>query len=332
VRPSYDLLRGACFVALAATAGCAGGTTVGPAPFAPATATPGHDGGSALPTNSPAPGQSTAPTASPAPGASVTPSAPTPTPSASHGATPSPSPTPTSTATSVATNPIKHIVIVIQENRSFDNLFRGFSEPSGAVADYANYGYDKNGNQIALQPILLESIYDPGHSHGDFVADYDGGKNDGFKANNSGTNSSTANNGYAYIEQQEIQPYWDMAAQGALAQRFFHGMTGPTWPSHLMWAAGSTTWDGNPNDRVDGNPGTSLGWGCEDGNASDTTSALAPNGTETAGPFPCFTGVTTIADLLQNAHHSCATIRGRSKPPARAETRAETRRRRPAAT
>jgi phospholipase C len=195
-------------------------------------------------------------------------------------------------------------VIVIQENRSFDNLFHGFSEPSGAMADYANTGSDSSGNPVTLMPIPFEGIYDPGHSHSDFVADYDGGKNDGFKTNNSGANANTGNYGYGYVPQVEVQPYWDMATQGALAQRFFHGITGPTWPSHLMFVAGSTTYDGNPNDRVDGNPGTSLGWGCEDANKSDTTTALAPNGVETAGPYPCFSGVTTIADLLQNAGHT----------------------------
>ncbi len=47
---------------------------------------------------------------------------------------------------------IKHVVIVIQENRSFDNLFDGFPG-----ADTQSFGYMSNGTKVALQPIPFES-------------------------------------------------------------------------------------------------------------------------------------------------------------------------------
>jgi phospholipase C len=259
-----------CILALG-TSACSGGATIGPAPNGRgATATPSPPG-----------------------------TTPTPLPS---GVTPSPTPTPTAIAASAGK--IKHVVIIIQENRSFDNLFHGFSEPSGAKADYADFGYDQSGNKIPLMQISLLGYYSPSHGHADFERDYDGGKVDGFYNNNTGTGASTANYGYAYIAQAEMQPYWDMASQGALAERFFHGVTGSTWSSHLMFVAGSTTYDGNPDHRVIGNPQVQLGWGCEDGNPNDYTGSLDAAGNVIHGPFPCFSGITTIADLLQNAGHS----------------------------
>ncbi|MFZ0574488.1 MAG: alkaline phosphatase family protein, partial [Candidatus Cybelea sp.] len=60
---------------------------------------------------------------------------------------------------------IQHIVIIVQENRSFNNLFYGFPG-----AKTAKFGYDQNGNKIQLQPIGLETTWDIDHSFGSFLA------------------------------------------------------------------------------------------------------------------------------------------------------------------
>ena len=50
---------------------------------------------------------------------------------------------------------IQHVVIVIQENRSFNNLFYGFP---GATT--TTYGYNTSGQKITLQPVVLETTWD----------------------------------------------------------------------------------------------------------------------------------------------------------------------------
>jgi len=77
--------------------------------------------------------------------------------SSSSPASPNPSPLPNPTPT--AASSIKHIVIIMQENRSFDNLFQGYPG-----ADTVNYGMS-NGQKIPLQPVLFERITDVDHSH-----------------------------------------------------------------------------------------------------------------------------------------------------------------------
>jgi|ERR1700679_229335 phospholipase C len=47
---------------------------------------------------------------------------------------------------------IKHVVIIVQENRSFNDLFYGFP---GAYT--VSYGRDPQGRRIALQPIGLQT-------------------------------------------------------------------------------------------------------------------------------------------------------------------------------
>jgi phospholipase C len=71
----------------------------------------------------------------------------------------------------------------------------------------------------------------------------------------------------------------------------------------MVFNAGSTTWNGNPNQRVTDN--TDSLFGCSDPNhATDTFATLNADGTAGPNVDSCFKGVTTIEDLLANAGHS----------------------------
>src|SRR5579862_3386281 len=72
-------------------------------------------------------------------------------------------------------NPIKHVVILVMENRSVDNLFNGFPG-----ANTQSWGLDSHGNTITLQQVSLKTKYDLVHSHAAFGIEYDNGKMDGF--------------------------------------------------------------------------------------------------------------------------------------------------------
>ena len=60
---------------------------------------------------------------------------------------------------------IQHIVIIVQENRSFNNLFYGFPG-----AKTVKYGYNTSGEKITLGPIGLETGWDIEHQLGGFLA------------------------------------------------------------------------------------------------------------------------------------------------------------------
>ena len=68
-----------------------------------------------------------------------------------------------------ASTPIKHVVFIIQENRSFNNLFMG---SPGATTQ--NYGYDKRGRKIVLHPQGLATFWDISHLAKSFFAACDG--------------------------------------------------------------------------------------------------------------------------------------------------------------
>ncbi|HYL27208.1 MAG TPA: hypothetical protein VEW74_05185, partial [Candidatus Nitrosotalea sp.] len=54
---------------------------------------------------------------------------------------------------------ITHVIYIVQENRSFDNLFQGYPN-----ADTVSQGMNSNGNTITLQPSSLKNVYIIEHS------------------------------------------------------------------------------------------------------------------------------------------------------------------------
>jgi len=164
----------------------------------------------------------------------------------------------------------------MQENRSFDNLFRGFPG-----ADTAQTGLDQ-GIPVALRPTPLGNGPDLDHTHTGWWKQWDGGKMDNFAI--SGTLLP-----YSYILPSETVPYWTLAREFTLGDRMFQSNTGPSFVAHQYMIAGQS---GHASE----NPTGSV-WGC-DAAVGATVALLGPNGTDLLpGVFPCF-DYKTMADLL----------------------------------
>jgi phospholipase C len=175
---------------------------------------------------------------------------------------------------------IKHIVVIMQENRTFDNLFHGFPG-----VDTVESGMS-NGKLVALQPIRLEQGTDVDHSHLAWWKAWDNGMMDGFAHDK----YPIRNLPYAYVPQQETEPYWTLARQYTLGDRMFQSNTGPSFPAHQYMIAGQSA-------EADENPG-STDWGC-DAPQTAKVAMVGPNGTDLPGVYPCF-DYPTMADLLDS--------------------------------
>jgi phospholipase C len=181
---------------------------------------------------------------------------------------------------------IQHVVIIVQENRSFNNLFMGFPG-----ADTSSEGKRSDGQTVALMPVHLESG-DIGHSHQNFLVSYDGGKMDGFDQETYDQPQHPLLP-YSYVTPSEIQPYWQLAQQYVLGDQMFQSNSGPSFPAHQYLIAGES-------DDADGNPGGDV-WGC-DAPKSVRAPQMAPDGQqEKTGVFPCFS-YQTLGDLLDAQH------------------------------
>ena len=175
---------------------------------------------------------------------------------------------------------VKHIVILIQENRSFDNLFTGFPG-----ADAPSFGYAGK-KRIALHPTPLE---DPGNIENnwrDAISGWNRGKMNGFEHEH--FYGGPLDYAYAYVPRGESAPYWAMARRYVLADRMFPMEFGPSYTAHLsLIAANTTIKPAFPIAEVDA-PDT-LKWGCEAPQGTRTYTLNVRRVERFNGPFPCFT-------------------------------------------
>jgi len=137
-------------------------------------------------------------------------------------------------AAAVTVDPIQHVVVIVQENRSFDNLFHGYPG-----ANSRNFGYDSKGNKVLLHEAPLATAYDLDHSHAGFETEWNTGQMNGFDLEkNSG--APIADPAYAYVPYADVKPYWDMAHEFVLADQMFQSNEGPSFPAHQFLIAGQS--------------------------------------------------------------------------------------------
>jgi phospholipase C len=183
---------------------------------------------------------------------------------------------------------VKHVVIIVQENRSFVDLFRGFPG-----ADAPSFGYAGN-RRIVLKPVPLEDPNNIENNWSDAVTSWDNGKMDGFSHEHFyGTKDTFP---YAYVPAAESHPYWELARRWVLADRMFPTEFGPSFTAHLNLIAANT--ELNPHE-IEVDAPAALPWGC-DAPPGTRTYVLAA-GSESLGPFPCFKPLRTMADTLDAA-------------------------------
>jgi phospholipase C len=191
-----------------------------------------------------------------------------------------------------STSPIKHVVIMIQENRSYDNLFATFPGADGTTK-----GLTHTGAWIPLIKAPLVST-ELDHAYSGFVTEYDHGKMDGFDLTRFGSSGQLQAAGtypYRYVDPAQIQPYWTMAKQYVLLDHLFQTQASGSYTAHQDLIAGGTAI--NPTESIIDWPSRGP-FGC-DAPAGTVTSLITNEGQYlfNQGPFPCLT-YKTLRDLL----------------------------------
>jgi phospholipase C len=171
-------------------------------------------------------------------------------------------------------NPIKHVIVIVQENRTPDNLFGSNSSAnqyflSGADLSATGLAYSGSGKtkkvvKVPLISIPLASVYNlgdnkpaddynPDHSHPSWLdmCDHDAsgaclmdGANhipvycDGNLP--PGSNCPPQYPQYAYVQYVDVAPYFQIAAQYGYANRMFQTNQGPSFPAHQILFGGTS--------------------------------------------------------------------------------------------
>jgi phospholipase C len=236
-------------------------------------------------------------------------------------------------------NPINHVILIDQENRTIDNLF-GSNSPANQYylpgLDFATSGLGYTitkgeKTQFTIQSVSLPlasalgsagSIeaddYDPSHSHSSWRSACDAPlmtdpgnmcAMDGF--NYVGVGCDTGAKGcpgpeyptYAYVQYSDVAPYFQIAVQYGYANYMFQTNQGPSFPSHQFIFSG-TSQAGvgiDPTWFVAENPlESSANYGCLSPPTQTVQLVNPTTQAETVRIYPCFSH-DSMADVFAAA-------------------------------
>jgi len=156
------------------------------------------------------------------------------------------------------TTPIQHVIVIVQENRSVDNLFHGYPTGQSFPGAADTVAQDPVTGAV-LQPCSLYELQsgcptssnqntqcDPSHAHEPaktpegFSTEYDDGQMDGFS--NEYGNKCVLVNGenvaFSYVPPSDVTQYWGFAGSYAFLNHALQSNNGPSFPGHQYLIAG----------------------------------------------------------------------------------------------
>ncbi|HYL27905.1 MAG TPA: alkaline phosphatase family protein [Candidatus Nitrosotalea sp.] len=216
--------------------------------------------------------------------------------------------------------PIQHIVLIVQENRSFNNLFAGFP---GATSTKTGKELVLQGSKYVQKPIKLKKVALTDHGNVTHLykafqtaCDLQGSTcaMDGFDLIRYVRNNKPEGKApYQYVNPNAIVPYWAMAKQWGLANAMFQTQGSDSFTAHQELIRGGTcitpvatckSPSASSLSLIDP-PTSGAVWGC-DSPYGATTPEINVYGQVSTGPFPCSNkfpdyasgGYETLRDVL----------------------------------
>ncbi len=193
---------------------------------------------------------------------------------------------------------IDHVVFIVKENRTYDNMFGTFNSKDGTKKCALS-----TGQVVPMGRAADRYPHDIDHSFAAALVAMNGGKMNQFDLINLGNIDSGDLDGDLLTCRQftaaDIPNYFAYARHFALGARMFSSLHGPSLPNHLYTiAADSFGVLDNPFHSLN-----SFSWGCDAPNNEEDQErvrVLLPNGI-IATQFPCFANVKTMAESLDSA-------------------------------
>jgi phospholipase C len=183
---------------------------------------------------------------------------------------------------------IEHVVIIVQENHTFDSYFGRYctapagSDPActtGPSCCEAAPDTEPSGASPKTLDDTENAAYDPNHTQSCELGEMNGGAMDKYVA---GSSCSDARN-FAIADDATMKPYHDYAKQYALADRYFQPIVGQSSSNDMYFAQAQYVFTDNAFEPASNGHGCSL---------TRTTTT--------------YTGRTTIADVLLGANRTFA--------------------------
>ena len=131
-------------------------------------------------------------------------------------------------------NPIKHVVFMVKENRSFDHYFGKYPGVDGATEGGTMNCSTLDGAETVPLTAAPQIIpHDLGHAFYPGLLSINGGEMNGFNCVSLGEDMT----GYSQYDRDSLPAYYSYADRFVVADHFFTSMYGPTFPEHLYTVA-----------------------------------------------------------------------------------------------
>ena len=137
-----------------------------------------------------------------------------------------------------AKTPIQHLVVLMQENHTFDNYFGTYPGADGLPSGTKMPVDPTNPAAGYIVPwhIGTTTITDLSHTAPTFLAQYDNGKWDGFVSAINGYNEN-GTIAMGYYDSSDIPYYWNLASNYVLFDHFFSSAKDGSAANHMYWVA-----------------------------------------------------------------------------------------------
>jgi phospholipase C len=184
-----------------------------------------------------------------------------------------PAPTSGGPGTAAVLSQIKHVVVLMQENRSFDHYFgampgvRGFADPSVPASRF--YQPDPTNPDKYLLPFHVDTQTSsaqalPSNSHAWAVQheSWNSGAMNGFVTSHLTADGVDGQYTMAYFTQDDIPFHWALADAFTICDGYHCSMLGPTWPNRLFLMTGTVDPQGGQGGPVSSNtvPSSGFSW------------------------------------------------------------------------
>jgi len=126
---------------------------------------------------------------------------------------------------------INHVVVIVQENHTFDTYFGKYCQAQsgtnptctdGPMCCEAGPTHEPGGAEAVMLDDTSNGAYDPDHTQQCELMEENGGAMDQYVSGNSCSKPGN----FAYADGSVVGQYWQYAAQGALADRYFQPIAG----------------------------------------------------------------------------------------------------------
>lgn len=146
-------------------------------------------------------------------------------------------------AMAAGSNPIQHVLVACQENRTFDEYFGYYPHAGSYGVPEGYYQPDGKGGKVYPYHFLLPITANVSHSWQSIHSEWDNGKMDGVYTTD-GTNAM------GYYNQSDLAYYYSLASEFTLCGNYHCYQLGPTTPNRLALWTGTS--GGNTTNNIQG--------------------------------------------------------------------------------